>query len=146
MASSNWAHLIATSRKTSKEFLKFVESEIEYQDIIEEQGYRSPTGKVLRVLQNIHGAKTLHGESAAAVQPKFQGAQGAQRGGTVLWGKTEEAQVVLWDSVKEEDKAWCRKDMVSNTKWVIWKSKETGKGNQKEEKWLHDAGVCIFQS
>ena len=84
MASSNWAHLIATSRKTSKELLKLVESEIEYQDMIEEQGYRSPTGKVLSVLQNIHGAKTLHGESAAAVQPKFQGAQGAQRGGTVL--------------------------------------------------------------
>jgi hypothetical protein len=73
---------------------------------------------VLRVLQGIHDATTLHGESAVAVhvQPLFQG---ARRGATELWGTADDAQVILWDSLQENDKAWCEKDMASNTKWVI---------------------------
>jgi hypothetical protein len=54
--------------------------------------------------------------------------------------------VILWDSLNEEDKAWCKERMVANTKWVVWKSKETAKGNQKQEDWLNATGTCIFQS
>ena len=79
-----------------------MKSEIQYPGMIEEQGYRSTTGKVLKVLQNIHGATTLHGESAVAVQPMFQG---AQREETVLWGTSHDAQVILWDSLEEADRA-----------------------------------------
>ena len=83
--------------------------------MIEEQGYRSPTGKVLRVLQGIHDATTLHGESAVAVQPLFQGAKRSNR----AVGHRDGAQVILWDSLQENDKAWCEKYMASNTKCVI---------------------------
>ena len=71
---------------------------------------------MLRVLQGIHNATTLHGESAVAAQPLFQG---ARRGETELWGTVDDAQVILWDSLQENDKAWCEKFMASNTKWVI---------------------------
>jgi hypothetical protein len=37
------------------------------------------------------------------------------------------------------------KDMASNTKWVIWKAKGNGNGNQSERR-LQEIGVCIFQS
>jgi hypothetical protein len=105
LASSNWSHLRATSRKTGQELVRFMQFEIKYQDMIEEEGYRSLTGKVLRVLQNIHGVTMLHGESAVASQPMFQG---ARRGETVLWGIVDdEAQVILWDSLEEADKVWC---------------------------------------
>ena len=50
------------------------------------------------------------------VQPLFQG---ARRGATELWGTDDGAQVILWDSLQENDKAWCEKFMASNTKWVI---------------------------
>ena len=73
---------------------------------------------MLRVLQGIHDATTLHGESAVAVhvQPLFQG---ARRGATELWGTDDGNQVILWDSLQENDKAWCEKYMASNTKCVI---------------------------
>jgi hypothetical protein len=35
--------------------------------------------------------------------------------------------------------------MASNTKWIVWKSKETGQGKQKEKAWLNSVGVCILQ-
>ena len=72
--------------------------------------------------------------------------QGAVRGEKRLWGTAADAQIVLWDSLGEHDKASCKEQMASNTKWVVWKSKETGQGKQKEEAWLNSEGVCIFQS
>ena len=71
--------------------------------------------------------------------------QGAVRGEKRLWGTAADAQIILWDSLGEHDKASCKEQMASNTKWVVWKSKETGQGKQKEEAWLNSVGVCIFQ-
>ena len=142
LASSNWTHLLATCRKHDKDLTRFVKAEIEYQDKIEEQGYRSPTNRVLRVLQGIHNATTVNGESAIAVQPLFLG---ARRGNRDLWGKTDDAQVILWDSLQEEDKTECIKQMASNTKWVVWKTMRKDNNNPNEEK-LRELGMCIFQS
>ena len=142
LASSNWTHLLATCGKNDKDLTRFVKSEIEYQDKIEEQGYRSPTNKVLRALQDINKATTVNGESAIAVQPIFLG---ARRGNKELWGKTDDAQVILWDSLQEDDKAECIKQMASNTKWVVWKAMRKDNNNPNEEK-LQELGTCIFQS
>jgi hypothetical protein len=142
LASSNWAHLLATCQKKNEDLAHFIKSEIEYQDRIEEQGYRSPTSKILRVLQGIHDATTVNGESAIAVQPLFLG---ARRGNMELWGKTDSAQVILWGSLQEDDKAECIKEMISSTKWVVWKAKRKDDDNPNERQ-FRELGVCIFQS
>ena len=60
-----WHHLQAQNKATNAgELARFLSSEIKYQNSLETQGYRSPTWRLLRALQNVHGATTVQGESA----------------------------------------------------------------------------------
>jgi hypothetical protein len=48
LASSNWAHLIATSLKTGKDLVQFVQSEIEYRDPVARGATHSPAAATQR--------------------------------------------------------------------------------------------------
>ena len=53
---------------------KFIREEVDYQEQLEAAGYRSPTWKVLRVLQSLLAAEQLQGESAVTTPPFFPSA------------------------------------------------------------------------
>ena len=60
--------------KDERSMAMFIREEVEHQERLEAAGYRSPTWRVLRVLQDLLSATQLQGESAVAALSFFPNA------------------------------------------------------------------------
>jgi hypothetical protein len=72
--------------------------------------------------------------------------EAAGRGHKPYWGKWGEAAptIILWESLTEEDKKVCLKEMRTSKNWVVWcRSKK--KGNEELERLLSEDGREVFQ-
>ena len=69
------------------------------QEKLERQGNRCLTWRMLRSLQAVFEATTLHGGTIVTAAPFFDT---AKRGKIVFWGDGKGPEVVLWDTLDEE--------------------------------------------
>lgn len=67
----------------------------------EEAGYRSPTWRILRALQQINDATRIEVEAIMSSPPFFES---AGRGELTFWGKEKGATVVIRESLLESEK------------------------------------------
>ena len=137
-----WNHLLNRSRHGGKELALHVRDEVVRQESLEEQGYRSPSWRVLKALQAVHGARVSVGETAVGAAPMFQS---ARRGKETLWGDNEGPMVVLWDSLDEQGKKEVLADLDGQKDWVLWKKVPKTKEEWLEDNSLTTVGVCIFK-
>ena len=119
-----------------------VREEVVKQESLEENGYRSPSWRVLKALQAVHGACVSVRETAVGAAPMFQC---ARRGKETLWGKSEGPVVVLWDSLDEKEKKEVMADLGKLKDWVIWKKEPRTPAEWQEESFLKEMGECIFR-
>ena len=125
--SSIWHHLRAHHTTVDEhDFTRFISSEVQHQQRIETEGYRSPSWRMLKALQSINKATTVQGESAVAAPPFFQT---AGRGQTKFWGNTEGPTVFLWEGLDDDGRAWCRKTTQTRKDWVVWSRTNAPKGD-----------------
>ena len=137
-----WHHLQAQNKATNTgELARFLSSEIKYQNSLETQGYRSPTWRLLRALQNVHGATTVQGESAVSAPPFFQT---AGRGDAKFWGDVDGPTVFLWEGLDDLGKQHCIQIMNSRTDWVVW-SRSNAPRHAKDQRPFGTVGVPLFQ-
>ena len=98
--SGTWNHLNKRWNGLQASLPHYIREERLYQEGIEAEGYRSPTWRVLRALQELQGAKTLQGESALTAPPFFAAAGRGQR---IFWGSPHhEPTVYLWEGLDED--------------------------------------------
>ena len=86
ITSSTWNHLSRRWKESESALADFIHDESTIQEKLESMGYGSPTWRLLRALQSIHGAVCVHGESAVTAPPFFTH---AGRGATNFWGTVE---------------------------------------------------------
>ena len=82
--------------------------------------FSSPTWRLLRALQSIHGAVCVQGESAVTAPPFFKH---AGRGATNFWGDSQgwqkEPTIFLWEALDEQGRQQCIEVMKQRTDWVV---------------------------
>ena len=59
-------------------------------------------------------------ERQSRYHPSDEGFDNATRGGTELWGKLGGPTVYLWDTLTEEEKKTCNKQLERTKDWVVW--------------------------
>ena len=98
----------------------------------EEAGYRSPTWKILRALQQVNKATRIEGEAIMSAPPLFES---AGRGDLEFWGVVEGPTVIIWENLSElEKKNWLKNKMSTSKDWVVWcNSKKEGKEDHRFE-------------
>ena len=136
--SGTWNHLSRRWKESDPALADFIHRESMIQEKLESTGYSSPTWRVQRALQSIHGAVCVQGESAVTAPPFFKH---AGRGGTNFWGDSrswqEEPTVFLWDSLDEQGRKQCIEVMQKRTDWVVWArtspSKREGRSHREFE-------------
>ena len=102
--------------------------ESQVQERLERQGVRCMTWRVLRSLQAVFEATTLQGGTMVTAAPFFDA---ARRGKAGFWGRGEGPEVVLWDTLDEQEKAeW--KETNGNRKDYIIVRKARGRARQQE--------------
>jgi len=69
-----------------------IRKETERMEEKEEAGYRSPTWRVLRALQQVNKATRIEGETIMSAPPLFES---ASRGDLECWGAAERPTVVI---------------------------------------------------
>ena len=113
------------------------------QEKLERQGNRCLTWRMLRSLQAVFEATTLHGGTIVTAAPFFDT---AKRGKIVFWGDGKGPEVVLWDTLDEEDRrSWkeahreCKDYIVVRRKPL--KVKEKGKTKQQ----ICPPGRCVLE-
>src|SRR6056300_504035 len=106
IAGSIWHHLSKCTLRREKELRALIYQEVNYQNQVEAEGYRSPTWRMLRALQEVHGATRLQGESAVTAPPFFAN---AGRGKEVFWGSSDGPTVFLWESLDEDGRKECER-------------------------------------
>ena len=84
--SGSWYHLSRRWKESDPALAVFIHRESMIQEKLESTGYSSPTWRVQRALQSIHGAVCVQGESAVTAPPFFKH---AGRGETNFWGTVE---------------------------------------------------------
>ena len=97
--SSAYNHVRSKRGEDERSMAMFIREEVEHQERLEAAGYRSPTRRVLRILQFLLSATQLQGESAVAAPPFFPN---AGRGTVRFWGNEQGPTVFLWDCLDEE--------------------------------------------
>ena len=78
------------------------------------------------MIQRIHSATTVQGESAVAAPPFFHMAGRRQ---TKFWGDAEGPTVFLWEGLDDDGRAWCRKTTQTRKDWVVWSRTNAPKGD-----------------
>jgi hypothetical protein len=117
-----WNHLLARSPHVGKKLALHVREEVVKQESLEEKGYRSPSWRVLKALQAVHGACVSVGETAVGAAPMFLKApeEGKRHSG--------EKVRVRWLSYGT---VWMKRQ--KKTFWltsVSWKTGSSGKRHQ----------------
>jgi ribonuclease HI len=138
-----WNHLKQRWTGSKEELTKLIWEEKVHQGRLEDQGYRSPTWKMLEALKAINGATRLYGESAITAAPMFEH---AGREGQVYWGDkgAKGPMVVLWDSLTDEGKKECLEELRTTKDWVIWR-KDNRNGDESLMAYLMEAGREEFR-
>ena len=127
--SSVYNHLRQGKERSTSELSAFIRKEGEQQERLEARGYRSPTWRLLRVLQSLLSAVQLQGESAVTAPPFFLS---AGRGTTRFWGKEQGPTVFLWESLGEEGREECEKAIRKHRDWVVESSATNERGLHAE--------------
>jgi len=90
-----------------QELITTIRKEAEQMEEKEEAGYRSPTWKILRALQQVNKATRIEGEAIMSAPPLFES---AGRGDLEFWGAVEGPTVIIWESLSELEKTnWLEK-------------------------------------
>ena len=110
--SCTWNHLQCQWEGRADDLIPEIHKECKYQDKLEEDGYRSPSWRVLRALKDIIAATRIQGESMITAPPFFTS---AFRGDKHLLGHTAGPTVYLWESLSEEDQKICIKNV-----WLLF--------------------------
>ena len=84
-----------------QELITAIQEETKRTEEREEAGYRSPTWRILRALQEINDATRIEGEAIVSPPPFFES---AGRGELTFWGKANVATVVIWKSLSTSEK------------------------------------------
>ena len=107
----------------------------------EEAGYRSPTWKILRALQQVNKATRIEGEAIMSAPPLFES---AGRGDLEFWGGVEGPTVIIWESLSELEKInWLKNKVCTSKDWVVWcNSKKEG----EEDHCFEHHGKKLFSS
>ena len=95
-----------------------IQKEIERMEEKEEAGYRSPTWKILRALQQVDKVTRIEGETIVSdgLPPLF-----SSRGELKFWGTAEGPTVVIWESLSELEKAhWLGGKLSKSKDWAVW--------------------------
>jgi hypothetical protein len=96
MMSNTYNHLRQGRKKNKSDLGTLIRAEVEFQERLEATGHRSPTWRVLRVLQSMLSSVKIQGESAVTAAPFFSR---AGRGTTMFWGNEQGPTVFLWECV-----------------------------------------------
>ena len=141
IAGSIWHHLSKCTLRREKELRALIYQEVNYQNQVEAEGYRSPTWRMLRALQEVHGATRLQGESAVTAPPFFAN---AGRGKEVFWGSSDGPTVFLWESLDEDGRKECERVMSERRDWIVWS--RTRPGRKKDEvRGFKTKGKALFE-
>ena len=144
--SSTWNHLQHHWEGRDDDLIPEIHKECKYQDKLEEDGYRSPSWRVLRALKDIVAATRLQGESMITAPPFFTS---AFRGDKHLWGHTAGPTVYLWESLSEEDQKRCMTEISANHKsgWIILcRQRPNVKSDSEDETCFKKLGKMIWSS
>ena len=140
--SGTWNHLNKRWNGLQASLPHYIREERLYQEGIEAEGYRSPTWRVLRALQELHGAKTLQGESALTAPPFFEAAGRGQR---IFWGSPpHEATVYLWEGLDEDGKRECERITQQREDWVIW-ARTRRKTTDRRDRFFEQKAKALFR-
>ena len=119
--SGTWNHISRRWKTSELALADFIHNESMMQEKLESLGYSSPTWRLLRALQSIHGAVCVHGESAVTTPPFFKH---AERGATNFWGNSRgwkrEPTVFLREALDDQGRQQCIEVMKERTDWVVW--------------------------
>ena len=140
--SSTWNHLQHQWEERVGDLIPEIHIECKHQDKLEEEGYRSPSWRVLRALKDIIGATRIQGESMITAPPFFTS---AFRGDKHLWGHTAGPTVYLWESLSDEDRKICMSEISANYKsgWIILcRQRPNTKSDSEDETGPHAHRLC----
>ena len=129
------------ARRTGKDMRAFIREEVNYQEQIEADGYRSPSWRILRALKNVHGAEQLQGESAVAAPPFFRS---AGRGERVFWGRGQGPTVFVWESLDASGRKRCEEVTQSTRNWVVWSRANPRRGRDEARAYI-TVGKALFE-
>ena len=138
---STWNFLSKHARRTGKDMRAFIREEVNYQEQIEADGYRSPSWRVLRALKNVHGAEQLQGESAVTAPPFFRS---AGRGEKVFWGRGQGPTVFVWESLDASGRKRCEEVTQSTRNWVVWGRTNPRRGRDEARAYT-TVGKALFE-
>ena len=148
ITSAQWNSLKTKTRRGQTEIVQgralverlHVESQV--QERLERQGVRCMTWRVLRSLQAVFEATTLQGGTMVTAAPFFDT---ARRGKTCFWGEDDGPEVVLWDTLDEEEKREWRGTRGGRKDYIIVRKAPSGprKGDVKAE--LDPPGKCVLR-
>ena len=149
ITSMQWNFLKAKNRQEhngvmqGRALVERLHTESMAQEKLERQGNRCLTWRMLRSLQAVFEATTLHGGTMVTAAPFFDT---AKRGKIVFWGDGKGPEVVLWDTLDEEDRrSWkeahreCKDYIVVRRKPL--RVKEKGKTKQQ----ICPPGRCVLE-
>ena len=117
--SSTWNHLSRRWRESELALADFIYHESVIQERLESTGYSSPTWRLQRALQNIHGATCVQGESAVTAPPFFKH---AGRRVTDFWGDNQERHQgpTVFLRLDDQGRQQCIEVVQKRTDWVVW--------------------------
>ena len=144
--SSTWNHLQHQWEERVGDLIPEIHIECKHQDKLEEEGYRSPSWRVLRALKDIIGATRIQGESMITAPPFFTS---AFRGDKHLWGHTAGPTVYLWESLSDEDRKICMSEISANHKsgWIILcRQRPNTKSDSEDETGFKKLGALVWSS
>ena len=94
-----------------------IQNETERMEKKEEAGYRSPTFRLLRALQQVNEATRIESETIMSAPLFFES---AGRGYLKIWGTAEGPTMVIWESLSESEKTnWSGEKMSTSKDCVV---------------------------
>jgi hypothetical protein len=115
--SSPYNHVQSKRGKDKHGMAMFILKEVDHQELIESEGYLSPTWRVLLALQSLLSVTQLQGESVVTDPPFFPN---AVRGTVLFWGNEQGPTVFLWDDLDEEGLEECKCTIQTRKDCVLW--------------------------
>ena len=116
--------------------------ESQVQERLERQGVRCMTWRVLRSLQAVFEATTLQGGTMVTAAPFFDA---ARRGKVCFWGRGEGPEVVLWDTLDEQEKAEWKETNGDRRDYIVVRRARGRARQQEAETGLEPPGQCILK-
>jgi len=120
--------------------VRTIHTETSHQDDLEAGGYRSPSWRLLKALQQVRGAKVCIGESAVSIAPFFDS---AGRPNQPFWGDQTGPKLVLWESLNDNEKQECLTMMKTETNWTVWCKSKTNSTDAVPQA-FRDFGTKVF--